>query len=110
MITETSMTYIAQYARFAAREGLAGKVRAALEEAAAAAVQEPGTLLYLIHDSQSEPDTIWMYELYASPDAQAAHSGSEATARLRAAVADLLAEPLTVTRGSALNSLGLPHP
>jgi quinol monooxygenase YgiN len=49
-----------------------------------------------------------MYELYASPDAQAAHSGSEATARLRAAVADLLSEPLTVTRGSALNSLGLP--
>jgi len=50
-----------------------------------------------------------MYELYASVEAQVAHSGSEATARLRAAVADLLAEPLTVTRGSTLNSLGLPQ-
>ena len=102
------MSYIAQYARFAAKEGLAGKVREALEEAATAAAEEPGTLLYLIHDSQTEPDTLWMYELYSSPDAQAAHSGSEATARLRAAVAALLSEPLTVTRGSALNSLGLP--
>ena len=102
------MSYIAQYARFAAKEGLAGRVREALEEAATAAAEEPGTLLYLIHDSQTEPDTLWMYELYASPDAQAAPSGSEATARLRAAVAALLSEPLTVTRGSALNSLGLP--
>ena len=102
------MSYIAQYARFAAKEGLAGKVREALEDAAVAAAAEPGTLLYLIHDSQTEPDTIWMYELYASLEAQAAHSGSEATARLRAAVADLLAEPLAVTRGSTLNRLGLP--
>ena len=102
------MSYIAQYARFAAKEGLAGKVREALEEAATAAAEEPGTLLYLIHDSQTEPDTLWMYELYASPEAQAAHSGSDATARLRAAVAALLSEPLTVTRGSALNSQGLP--
>jgi quinol monooxygenase YgiN len=102
------MSYIAQYARFAAKDGLRDKVRAALDAAAEAAAEEPGTLLYLIHDSRAEPDTIWMYELYASPEAQAAHSGSEATAQLRAAVADLLREPLTVTRGSALNSLGLP--
>lgn len=101
------MSRIAQYARFAAKEGLGGKVREALEEAALAAAEEPGTLLYLIHDSQTEPDTIWMYELYENSDAQAAHSGSEATARLRATVGDLLAEPLVVSRGSALNSLGL---
>jgi quinol monooxygenase YgiN len=103
------MPYIAQYARFAAKEGLRDKVRAALDAAAEAAAGEPGTVLYLIHDSQSEPDTIWMYELYASPEAQMAHSASEATARLRAAVGDLLREPLVVTRGSTLNSLGLPQ-
>lgn len=101
------MTYIAQYARFAAKEGLGSQVREALETAAVAAANESGTLLYLIHDSQAEPDTIWMYELYESPEAQAAHSGSEATVQLRAAVADLLAEPLTVSRGTALNRLGL---
>src|ERR1700722_1836452 len=103
------MSYIAQYARFAAKEGLRDKVRAPLDLAAESAANEPGTILYLIHDSQTEPDTIWMYELYAGPDAQAAHSGSEATAQLRATVADLLREPLTVTRGSTLNSLGLPQ-
>jgi quinol monooxygenase YgiN len=98
---------IAQYARFAAKEGLGEKVRAALDDAAVAAAQEPGTLLYLIHDVQTEPDTIWMYELYASPEAQTAHSGSDATARLREAVADLLREPLTVSRGSTLNDVVL---
>ena len=73
------MSYIAQYARFAAKEGLGDKVRAALDVAAESAANEPGTLLYLIHDSQTEPDTIWMYEVYAGPEGEAAHSGREAT-------------------------------
>ena len=48
-----------------------------------------------------------MYELYASPEAQAAHSSSEATARLRAAMGDLLDEPITVSKGTLHSALGL---
>ena len=36
------MSYIAQYARFAAKEGLAGKVREALEDAAVEAAARAG--------------------------------------------------------------------
>lgn len=102
------MTQIAQFARFAAKPGLGGKVVAALEDASVAAADEEGTLVYAIHVAPDDPDTVWMYELYASPEAQAAHSGSTATAALRAAVADLLNEPLAVSKGVPAKAFGLP--
>jgi len=102
------MDQIAQFAKFAARPGHGEKVLAALEDASRAAAEEQGTLVYVIHVAPDNADTIWMYELYASAEAQAAHSGSAATARLRAAVADLLAEPLTVSKGILHKALGLP--
>ena len=102
------MTQIAQFARFAAKPGQGDKVFAALADASAAAAQEEGTLVYAIHVAPEDPDTVWMYELYTGPEAQAAHSGSAATAQLRAAVADLLAEPLSVSRGVPTKAFGLP--
>jgi quinol monooxygenase YgiN len=102
------MPQIAQFARFNAKAGQGDKVLAALTDASAAAAGEEGTLVYAIHVAPDDPDAVWMYELYASPEAQAAHSGSEATARLRAAVKDLLAEPLTVSRGVPSRAFGLP--
>jgi quinol monooxygenase YgiN len=102
------MPQIAQFARFAAKPGQGDKVFAALEDASVAAGQEEGTLVYAVHVAPDDPDAVWMYELYASPEAQAAHSGSEATARLRAAVGDLLAEPLAVSKGVPTKAFGLP--
>lgn len=102
------MSQIAQFARFAAKPGYGDKVFAALEEASVAAAEELGTLVYAVHVAPEDPDVVWMYELYASPEAQAAHSGSEATARLRATVGDLLAEPLAVSKGVPAKSFGLP--
>ena len=101
------MTQIAQFAKFAAKPGHGEKVLAALEEASLAAAEEQGTLVYAIHVVPGDADTVWMYELYASPEAQAAHSSSEATARLRAAVGDLLDEPITVTKGTLHKASGL---
>jgi quinol monooxygenase YgiN len=102
------MTQIAQFARFAAKPGLGGKVVAALQDASVAAAAEEGTLVYAIHVAPDDQDTVWMYELYTSLEAQAAHSGSAATARLKAAVADLLAEPLAVSKGVPADAFGLP--
>ena len=101
------MAQVAQFASFIAKPGLGGKVVAALEDASLAAAEEPGTLVYAIHVAPDDADTVWMYELYASAEAQAAHSGSAATTRLRAAVADLLEEPLTVSKGILHKALGL---
>jgi quinol monooxygenase YgiN len=102
------MSQIAQFARFIAKPGQGDKVFAALADASVAAAGEEGTLVYAIHVAPEDPDAVWMYELYASPEAQAAHSGSEATVRLRAAVKDLLAEPLTVSKGVPSKVFGLP--
>jgi quinol monooxygenase YgiN len=100
--------HVAQYAKFAAKPGLGQKVVGLLEDASTTAEAETGTLVYAIHVTVDDPDTIWLYELYDSPESQVAHSSSEATARLRSGVADLLSEPLTVSRGNPRVAYGLP--
>ena len=102
------MTRIAQFAKFTARSGCGQKVVEALEDALVSADTEAGTQVYAIHRLEDDPDVVWMYELYADAAARAAHSGSAATGALRAAVADLLAEPLTVSRCLVGPEFGLP--
>jgi quinol monooxygenase YgiN len=101
------MPKIAQYAKFAAKPGQGAAVREALEKAADAAANETGTLVYIVHVAVDDPDTIWMYELYASVEDQQAHSSSDATATLRATVGDLLVEPLVVSKGEPARVIGL---
>jgi quinol monooxygenase YgiN len=102
------MPKIAQFAKFVTKPGETAAVRQALENAAAAARLEPGTLVYALHESQDDPATLWMYELYASTEDQQAHSSSLATAQLRAEVADRLLEPLAVIRAPSLFVHALP--
>jgi quinol monooxygenase YgiN len=102
------MPQVAQFARFRGVESNVPELRAALEDAARAAADEPGTLIYAIHQDSTEPNTLWLYELYDSVESQQAHSGSDATAQLRSAVADLLQEPLSVSRGTPVREKGLP--
>ncbi|MEU6701882.1 antibiotic biosynthesis monooxygenase [Pseudonocardia sp. NPDC046786] len=102
------MSRIAQFARFSAKPGRGTEVVEALEEAFLAAESEPGTQVYAIHVQPDDPNVVWMYELYESEQAQRSHSGSQATAALRAAVGELLDEPLTVTRGAVHHEFGLP--
>jgi quinol monooxygenase YgiN len=101
------MSMVAQYARFVAKKGMGGAVRDALELAAETAATEVGTVVYIVHVALDDPDTVWMYELYASLEAQQLHSSSEATAQLRATVADLVGEPIVVLKGEPVRVLGL---
>jgi quinol monooxygenase YgiN len=101
------MKQLAQFAKFTAKPGHGDQVVAALEDASLAAAKEEGTLVYVIHVAPDNPDSVWVYELYGSTEAQLEHSGSEATARLRAAVANLLDEPITVSKGLVHKALGL---
>jgi 4-carboxymuconolactone decarboxylase len=99
---------IAQFARLAARPGCGTEVQTALREAKTAAEAEPGTEVFAIHTEPGNPEVVWVYELYLDSDAQAAHSGSAATARLRETLADRLLEPLSVLRGALEDDFGLP--
>jgi len=75
-----------------ARDALVEKLRPAIAEVH----KEEGCSLYAIHDA---PDgTIVMVERWETEDALDAHAAGEAVRRLDAAIADLIATPVSVTR------------
>ncbi|MFC0678500.1 putative quinol monooxygenase [Lysobacter korlensis] len=77
-------------------EGMRDELVRRLEPAIAEVHQEDGCILYAIHDA---PDgTIVMIERWASEDLLDAHSQGQAVGRLSAAIADVIASPVVVTR------------
>jgi quinol monooxygenase YgiN len=102
------VTRVAQFAKLTGNPGCGAQVETALQAAKAAAANEPGTEVFAIHRDPAEVDVRWVYEVYLSRDAQAAHSGSAATAQLRETLSGLLSEPLSVLQGLLLEEFGLP--
>lgn len=81
------------FVKLKAHEGKGDGVLDALREALPAAEGEQGTELYTFHRDNADPDTIWVFEVYADEGAFAAHSQSDAVAALFAEMAGLLAGP-----------------
>lgn len=102
-----SMSNVAVIAKLVAAEGKADDLVSALEGVLPSAESETGTLVYALHRDQSDPNTLWMYELYADMGALAAHSSSEALAGLMGAMGGLLAEPPVLTLLSPIAAKGL---
>jgi len=81
---------------FRPAEGAREQVLAALGDAIPRVHDEPGCNLYAIHEA---PDgAIWMIEHWDSAALLDAHGTGEPVADLNAALADLLASPVEVTR------------
>lgn len=59
------------------KPGEEATVRALLEQNRASSRQEPGCLLFLIHEDREEPGTLFMYEQFVSKEAFDAHISSE---------------------------------
>ncbi len=76
-------------------EGRMQQLSDALVKTIPAVHQEPGCELYAIHDA--DDGTITMLEKWSSREDLAAHAAGPAVKALSAAVADLIAEPATVT-------------
>jgi quinol monooxygenase YgiN len=74
----------------AAPEGRRDDLVAALRALVEAARAEDGTLVYALHESATEADVVWFYELYHDDEAMSAHSGSEAMKTIGAGLAGLL--------------------
>jgi quinol monooxygenase YgiN len=72
----------------------------------AAATDEPGTLVYVMHEAADDPDTVVSYELFVDDDALAAHRDSPEVAavmpRLNALVAEGSFRRLTPAVGTGL--------
>lgn len=85
---------------FTPRPGKREALVAALAPAIAEVHAEPGCELYAIHEA---PDgTIVMIEKWTSATALDAHASGAAVQRLDAAIAELIAQPVVVTRLSPI--------
>jgi quinol monooxygenase YgiN len=76
------MTETAIFFKMTAAEGKGDELLAALASLLPTVEKEEGTLMYLLHREDSDPDTIWMYERYTDADAFGVHSSSDAIATL----------------------------
>lgn len=72
-----------------------------------AARQEPGTELYVLHESAGDDDTVWIYELYTDQDALGVHSSSEAMKLVGGRLAELLAAPPELTLARPVDAKGI---
>lgn len=81
---------------FTPKDGARGEVVAALEPAIAEVHQEPGCLLYAIHDAPN--GKVFMIEKWESAELLDAHGEGDAVKRLNASLEGLLTEPVEVTR------------
>ena len=58
----------------------------------AAAADEPGTLVYVMHEAADDPDTVVSYELFADEAAIEAHKASPVVAAVMPRLGPLVAE------------------
>ena len=58
----------------------------------AAANDEPGTLVYVMHEADDDPDVVVSYELFADEDAFQAHKASPVVAAVMPRLGALVAE------------------
>lgn len=45
-------------------------------------LEEPGTLVFLVHSDQEKPDTIWLYSVFVDEETRLRHLSSTAYAKL----------------------------
>lgn len=52
---------------------------------------EPGTLVYVLHEDKGDANVLWFYELYENADALTAHGGSDMMKTVGKGLRDLTA-------------------
>jgi quinol monooxygenase YgiN len=100
------MPKVSMFARLVAQDGKGDDLVAAFEDLFRQVEDEPGTELYVLNRSSSDPNVFWFYELYADGDALAAHAGSEAMQKAATVFGPLLADSELV-RGAPVRAKGI---
>jgi quinol monooxygenase YgiN len=80
------MGKVAVIATMRAKEGQRDELAKAIESCMEHIEQEPGTLRYILHEHDSDPDALIFYELYEDKAALEAHGSGEAVKALGAAL------------------------
>ena len=68
---------VAVFARIPAQPGKRDELVKAMQAAIDNAHSEEGTLTYILHTDDKEPDAVFFYEIYTDQDALAAHGSSD---------------------------------
>lgn len=102
------MPRVALLSRVRAQTGRGPALIAAFKPLLALVDDEPGTLMYVLHQSHQDPDLLWVSELYADDDAFVRHRDSEAMAAVAPVLAGLIAESELMI-GRPLSGKGLPR-
>lgn len=84
------MSKVAVLAKIPAAPGKRDELVRALEVALDTARGESGTIYYILHTDATNPDMLYMYELYENQAAFEAHVGSDAFKALGASLATLV--------------------
>ncbi|MBM3638353.1 MAG: antibiotic biosynthesis monooxygenase [Actinobacteria bacterium] len=71
------MSKVALAVKLPAAAGKGNELAAAMEEALDHVRQESGTRYYILHADTSNPDILWMYEMYDSQADLDAHMGAD---------------------------------
>jgi quinol monooxygenase YgiN len=87
------MSRVGLYVKFTARRGQREALGERLLEAAALAQEAPGCELYLVGTSPSEPETVWVTEVWRSLADHDASLSAEGAGALIARTMPLLAGP-----------------
>ena len=93
---------LAMVVEFRAIPGKADELRAELLGLVGPTRAEDGCLRYDLHVSREEPDVFAFYEVWATPEAHAAHDLTPHIARIRDVLPTLVVEPARVLRMSVL--------
>jgi quinol monooxygenase YgiN len=98
---------VAAVAKITAQPGKRDELVAAFQPLIEAVAAEEGTLLYVLHVSHHDDDTVWFYEQYTDNDALAAHSSSPAMKAIGPELAGLLAGRPEITLLTPMAGKGL---
>lgn len=87
------MSKVSSLVKFTAKPGRRDALADHFAAYVPTALAEPGTEVWTVSVSDAHPDTVWLYEVYSSPEAVQAHSGDEAYQRSFRASSAFVAGP-----------------
>ena len=108
-MTDTTPTRIGRFVRLAAQEGRGGEVAGLLLRVAATLATAPGCESYVVHRSATEPDTVWVSEVWASQEALATSADVAATDGVHPNdIVEILTSPPQIVELVPVGGVGLP--
>jgi quinol monooxygenase YgiN len=100
------MAKVSMLAKLVVHDGKGDELIAAFEDLFRQVEEEPGTEVYAMNRSASDPNVFWFYELYRDAKSLGSHGGSDAMKKAGAVFGPLIAESELIM-GTPVRAKGL---